>query len=334
MSKKLPFKEYQLIEQYLQALPDYFRHIAEKTIETPTDSMTVHHFQICHKSVSESERLPVLFIVAGVHGLEAIGIDILMSFVHHLYSQLHWNRNLQEEFKKVKIHFIPILNPHGYLYNQRSNFRGVDLMRNSPTESDTPWPFVGGQRFSNRLPYFRGNYGFEPENQFLLQELSRVTSTSPMCLSLDLHSGFGAQDFLWTPYAKSKGFPPQWARFERIKSLIDSTLPNHVYTIEPQSNQYTTSGDLWDFVFDSMIETGQIERNLLLPFTLEVGSWVWIKKSPFKAFRLKNLFNPAHSHRHKRVLRRHLPLLNLLLQLTSQGMDLFKDEKEEWPLAG
>ena len=39
--------------------------------------------------------------------------------------------------------------------------------------------------------------------------------------------------------------------------------------------------------------------------TLELGSWLWIRKNPLQLFSRHGIFNPIKAHRTRRVLRRH-----------------------------
>ena len=56
---------------------------------------------------------------------------------------------------------------------------------------------------------------------------------------------------------------------------------------------------------------------VFLPFTLEMGSWLWVKKNPRQLLSLFGLFNPILPHRLTRVLRRHLTLFDFLLHATA-----------------
>jgi hypothetical protein len=53
-------------------------------------------------------------------------------------------------------------------------------------------------------------------------------------------------------------------------------------------------------------------ERIFLPLTLEMGSWIWIKKNPRQLFSRLGIFNPLIDHRQQRVLRRHLALLDFL----------------------
>jgi hypothetical protein len=54
--------------------------------------------------------------------------------------------------------------------------------------------------------------------------------------------------------------------------------------------------------------------SVFLPLTLEMGSWLWVKKNPRQLFSREGIFNPLIAHRQQRVLRRHLPLLDFTLR--------------------
>jgi len=291
--------------------PRYFSLRMVLEVNTRHGSEPLHEFELCDAalSVQERARLPVLALFAGVHGIEAIGVKILHRFIDHLLEQTEWNENVRALLRRVRIVGMPIVNPAGYVAGSRCNGNGVDLMRNAPVESAVSVPFLGGQKISNLFPYYRGSGAFEPENTALLRLVREHVAQAPFVLSLDLHSGFGMEDFLWTPWAKQRGFPPHWPEYTRFCEVLDRTLKHHVYRFEPQSVNYCASGDLWDFLYaESLASNGA----LFLPLTLEVGSWVWLKKSPRNAFRLRSFFNPIQPHRERRVLRRHLPFLSLL----------------------
>lgn len=308
--------EHEVLFDLVRRYPDLCQVIALGDVPTKSGREPILQFTVCdHREVDP--HAPVIGFFAGVHGIEAIGVKILLVFLEHLLAQAHWNTQVSELLKRIRIVGIPIVNPAGYVAGSRCNGNGVDLMRNAPVESGKSLPFVGGHRISPMLPYYRGVNGLEFENLKLIELVERELWSAPFSFSLDIHSGFGAEDFLWTPYAKEHGHPPYWEHYKRFSDKLDRTFRNHVYRFEPQSDEYTTSGDLWDYLFDMAREQYSEDQHVFLPMTLEVGSWVWLKKSPLKATELRNFFNPAHHHRERRVLRRHLPLFNLLLNLVA-----------------
>jgi hypothetical protein len=59
--------------------------------------------------------------------------------------------------------------------------------------------------------------------------------------------------------------------------------------------------------------------SVFLPLTLEMGSWLWVKKNPRQLFSRDGIFNPLIAHRQQRVLRRHLPLLDFTFRAAASS---------------
>lgn len=256
--------------------------------------------------------LPTVIFTGGVHGIERIGSQILLSYLEMLGTKITWDCGLQRQLDSMNIIFIPIVNPGGMYLNTRANPNGVDLMRNAPIQAEIQPPlFGGGQRFSSLLPWYRGNYacGLEVESQVLLTVVERYTQQSPFTITIDCHSGFGLRDHLWFPYAYRKRPIAILDKLYALKCLLDNTHPNNDYVFEPQSLSYITHGDLWDYIYKRHKNEN---ASTLLPLTLEMGSWVWVKKHPIQLLSFTGLFNPMVPHRHKRVLRRHLMLFDFM----------------------
>jgi hypothetical protein len=131
----------------------------------------------------------------------------------------------------------------------------------------------------------------QPEAAALVAFVERELFPADFALALDVHSGFGLVDRLWYPYARTRVPMPDLPAVEKLGRLLDQTLPNHIYRIEPIARVYTIRGDLWDHVYDRRRAAGP---GVLLPFTLEIGSW--------------------RPRAHRRILRRHLPLLDFLFR--------------------
>jgi hypothetical protein len=101
---------------------------------------------------------------------------------------------------------------------------------------------------------------------------------------------------------------PHLAELHALCTLLDEALPQHRYVFEPQSRHYLAHGDLWDFLYRRACED---PGRVFLPLTLEMGSWLWVRKNPRQLLSAQGLFNPLPRHRHARVLRRHLAWLEL-----------------------
>ncbi len=247
-----------------------------------------------------------------MHGLERIGSEVVIAFLNSMVMRLQWDATLHQQLESLRLIFMPIVNPGGMWLGTRANPRGVDLMRNAPIDATDPVPYlVGGQRISAALPWFRGHAGapMEMENQALCAAVHSELLNHPFSMALDCHSGFGVRDRIWFPYAHSREPIAHLAEMRALKHIFRQTYSHHAYVFEPQSLQYLAHGDVWDHLYQ---QACALPERVFLPLTLEMGSWLWIKKNPRQMFSLKGLFNPLIEHRQNRVLRRHLSLLDFL----------------------
>ncbi len=261
---------------------------------------------------SMREDVPVLAFVGGVHGLEKIGSEVILSYMQTIIQLLDWDEEFARRLERSRLVFIPIVNPVGVYRGTRSNGNGVDLMRNAPIEGTGNTKLYSGHRVSPRLPWYRGDTAqMEIEAQALCQVMQKYVCNAPLSIALDLHSGFGIQDRLWFPYASCKKPFPGIAEAHALKQSFDNCHPHHIYKIEPMSQEYVINGDLWDFLYDGFMRINT-EHKQFLPLTLEMGSWLWLRKSPLHLFQRHGLFHPLLPHRQQRILRRHITLFDFL----------------------
>ena len=167
-----------------------------------------------------------LGLFGGVHGLERIGSDVVITWLHSLAMRLPWDVSLHALLERVRLVFMPIVNPGGMLRGTRANPQGVDLMRNAPVDAQEPVPFlVGGQRISAGLPWYRGAHGgaMQSESTALCELVERELLGRPFSLAMDCHSGFGLRDRIWFPFAQSAIWP-SWTRCMKYFSRATATI--------------------------------------------------------------------------------------------------------------
>lgn len=265
---------------------------------------------------NSSSDVPAVGYFGGVHGMERIGTQVLLAYLHTLIERLQWDSGFHQLLERVRLVFVPMLNPGGLLLSTRANPNGVDLMRNAPVDAAGSVPFlVGGQRISKHLPWYRGRADepLQPEAATLFNLVRETLHQAPFSVAMDCHSGFGFRDRIWFPYARIAQPAPNLPDAFAVRALFNQTYPHHsFYIMEPQSVSYTTHGDLWDCLYDEYLSSGK--PGTFLPFTLEMGSWLWVKKNPRQFFSWIGHFNPILPHRLERVLRRHLTLLDFLVE--------------------
>jgi hypothetical protein len=263
---------------------------------------------------STAPDAPVLAFFGGVHGLEKIGSEVILAYLQTILQLLDWDEEFLARLQKSRLVFVPIVNPVGVYLGRRSNGNCVDLMRNSPVEAqgEKAQRLYSGHRLTPLLPWYRGDVAcMEKESQALCRIVEQQLFNAPLSIALDLHSGFGIKDRLWFPYASRR--PPFAFIGETLalKTLFDRCYPHHVYKIEPMSQEYVINGDLWDYLFDDFMARFAGQR-LFLPLTLEMGSWLWLRKNPLHLFSRHGLFHPILPHRQQRVFRRHFLLFDFL----------------------
>lgn len=269
----------------------------------------------CLELGATAPDLPAVGFFGGVHGLERVGSQVLLTLLHSLVERLQWDSTLARMLEQVRLVFMPVVNPGGMVLRTRANPLGVDLMRNAPVDADPRDAafLMGGQRMWRRLPWFRGAPGepMEPEARALCDVVRDRILPHRFALTLDCHSGFGAHDRIWFPYAYTRRPIECLPEIYALRTMFRTTHPYHdIYIIEPQSRQYLTHGDLWDHLYD----TAERAAGSYIPLTLEMGSWIWVKKRPGQIFSSLGMFNPVVPHRLRRTMRRHLTLFDFLIR--------------------
>ena len=213
--------------------------------------------------------------------------------------------------------FVPAVNPGGMLRRTRANPGGVDLMRNAPLDAAEKVPFlIGGHRYSPALPGYRGPAGaqMEMETAAICKLAESELLNHGFSIAIDCHSGFGVSDRIWFPYAHTARPIPHLAEMHALMEILDQTHSHHRYVFEPQSRQYLAHGDLWDYLY---LRAQEPAGRVFLPLTLEMGSWLWVKKNPRQLLSRHGIFNPLIEHRRQRVLRRHLAWLDFMTRAAS-----------------
>ncbi len=322
---KLRLPELLNLERILRQYPEWVNVKIEQQLHYKGREFPIYSISLGNPDPS----VPVVLMTGGMHGVERIGSQVLIAWLQCLLERLSWDKSTRALLGQLHLVLVPLLNPVGMFNNSRSNGNGVDLNRNAPVDAelDVSW-LGGGHRLSHWLPWYRGREGepMEAENLALERVVNRQVFNHPQALVLDLHSGFGMRDRLWLPYAYRKEPIGNIANYVALKMLWERTYPNHNYIIEPQSLHYLSHGDVWDYFY---LQAKREKRCNFMPITLEMGSWAWVKKRPQQLLNFAGLFNPQLHHRHSRVLRRHLVLLDFMLAAAVNGDAWLPDKKQK-----
>jgi Zinc carboxypeptidase len=304
----IKFAELEQLERIIEQLGDKAHTEVIEQISYKNKTFPIH----CVSIGSSRPDVPVLAFFGGIHGLEKIGSEVILSYMQTISQLLDWDEEFLTRLEHSRLIFVPLVNPVGVYIGTRCNGNGVDLMRNSPIEGVGDTRIYSGHRLSPLLPWYRGDqHTMEKEAQALCRVVEKYLFNSPLSIVLDLHSGFGIRDRLWFPYAYRKTPFNFIVETMALKELFDRCYQHHIYKIEPTCQEYVISGDLWDYLLDDFVQRFA-NQGLFLPLTLEMGSWLWLRKSPTHLFSRHGLFHPLLPHRQQRIYRRHFSLFDFL----------------------
>jgi hypothetical protein len=310
-ARRLPLPpELEALEHVLAAAGDRVEVRTLCTVEGDTGPLPVRAVLLGNPAPD----VPAVGVFGGVHGLERIGAQVVIEHLASIVARLRHDAALQAQLERLRLVFLPVVNPVGLARGTRANGRGVDLMRNAPIDAEGATWLVGGQRWSPALPWYRGVAGapLEAESAALCGLVRDELMSHRVAVAVDCHSGFGLRDRVWFPHARSARPVPHLAEFHALGERI-APLPRTprrraaMREIEPQSRQYRTHGDLWDHLYDEACARAE---GLLLPLTLEIGSWRWVRRRPSQLFSRWGLFNPLEAPRASRERRRQAAWLD------------------------
>jgi hypothetical protein len=307
--KPIELPELVALERLIELGRGHVNHQIVRTVQLPSGaSYPIYAVTLG----SQDAGVPAVGYFGGVHGLERIGCEVVLAYLQSLVMRLQWDSTLHKQLESVHMVFMPLVNPGGLALGTRANPHGVDLMRNSPVVAKESVPFLlGGHRSSPRLPWYRGaaSSEMEVESQAVCEVAIAQLLSRPLSIAVDCHSGFGVSDRIWFPYAHTRVPIEHLAEVHALKGIFADSHTHHRYIFEPQSTQYLAHGDLWDHLY---LQACQRKDRIFLPLTLEMGSWLWVKKNPRQLFSRHGMFNPLIEHRQQRVLRQHQQFLDFL----------------------
>src|SRR5664279_1400575 len=60
-----------------------------------------------------SRDVPAVGYFGGIHGLERIGAEVVIAYLHSLVMRLQWESTLHRQLENLRLVFMPIVNPGG-----------------------------------------------------------------------------------------------------------------------------------------------------------------------------------------------------------------------------
>ncbi len=214
-------------------------------------------------STDESDREPQVLYTALTHAREPAGMMTLFYFMYYLLENYDKDTRVQSIVDNRELYFVPVVNPDGYYYNQKSsptgggmrrkncNGSGIDLNRNFGPQELWDYP-NGGSSTSSWSETYRGTAPFsEPETA----ALSNFVRTKKFRTAINYHTYSNLLLYPWgyKDAVAHPTFPIMAKDMVKISGYRYGTPPGLLYAVRGDS-------DSWFFqeakVFAVTIETG------------------------------------------------------------------------------
>ena len=230
---------------------------------------------------------PQVLFTSNHHAREANAQQQTIFFMWWMLDNYATNPEVADLIDNTEIHFIPMVNPDGYVRNQttnpngggnhRKNMRsvgttnpGVDLNRNYPVIGDngqSAWNTSGTSSNTNNDVYPGTGPLSEPESQ----TIERYVRNRNFVVAMNAHT---SGDLLLYPFGYDTGKPtPDDARYQAYSEIM---VRENDYDNNISASLYAAAGDSDDFMYQTNSYTipgggGTHSHNKIHAFTPEVG---------------------------------------------------------------
>ena len=108
------------LEQFLETAGSAFDVRVETSVQVGSASLPVYSLAIGNSSPD----VPAIGYFGGVHGLERIGSEVVLAHMRSIQTRLRWDELLHRMLERVRLVFMPIVNPGGMMLGTRANPSG------------------------------------------------------------------------------------------------------------------------------------------------------------------------------------------------------------------
>ncbi len=243
-------------------------------IGTTLEGNDIWAFKVSDNPEMDEDEPEVLYS-AYIHAREAITIEVLLHFVHHLTDNYGTDLRVTDIVNERELWFVPFINPDGVLYNEANNPNGGGMWRkNRRNNGDGSWGVDLNRNFGHFWGYddegsspfgydetYRGAEAFsEPATQAIRDFVNSRNFTA----ALTYHSYSNLLLYPWG-YDAIHVPEPDHSGFQMITGLM---AEHNGYTCGTGWELlYTTNGDTDDWFYAD--DDG---HEKILAITPEVGS--------------------------------------------------------------
>ncbi|MFK5983245.1 MAG: M14 family zinc carboxypeptidase [Flavobacteriaceae bacterium] len=228
---------------------------------------------------NSSESEPQILYSAIHHAREPVSLSQLIFYMWYLLENYDSNPEIKSIVDNTELYFVPVVNPDGYLYNEktdpngggfwrknRKNGHGVDNNRNYDYYiNGDPNNGVWGGEGTSTDPNSGVYAGTGPFSEVENQAMKWFVENHNFVMAFNNHA-YG--NLLLYPYGFTANFPtPENALFEDISAeLVSKNGFNNIIS----SDFYPVAGDSDDFMYGTVGT-----HNKIYAFTPEIGSTFW-----------------------------------------------------------
>ena len=226
-----------------------------------------------------NEGEPQILYSAIHHAREPASLSQLIFYMWYLLENYDSNPEIQSIVNNTELYFVPVVNPDGYLYNEktdpngggfwrknRKNGHGVDNNRNydyyiNGNSNDNVWGGEGTSNDTNSEVYA----GTGPFSEIENQAMKWFVENHNFVMAFNNHT---SGNLLLYPYGYTDNAPtPENSLFEGISTeLVSRNGFNNIIS----ADLYPAAGDSDDFMYGTVGT-----HNKIYAFTPEIGPSFW-----------------------------------------------------------
>ncbi len=228
-------------------------------------------------NTSESE--PQILYTAIHHAREPAGLSQLIFYMWYLLENYDTDPEVKSIVDNTELYFVPVINPDGYLYNEKTdpngggfwrknrfNGHGVDLNRNydyfiGGDPSNGIWGGEGASSDPNDQTY----HGTAPFSEIEAQAMKWFVENHEFVMAFNNHT---SGDLLLYPYGYTSNVPT--VENDLFQGISEELVSQNGFNNILSSELYPAAGDSDDFMYGTVLTHDKIYA-----FTPEIGPQFW-----------------------------------------------------------
>ncbi|MFT5236876.1 MAG: carboxypeptidase T [Flavobacteriaceae bacterium] len=226
-----------------------------------------------------TENEPQILYTAIHHAREPAGLSQLIFYMWYLLENYDTDPEVKSILDNTELYFVPVINPDGYLYNEKTdpngggfwrknrfNGHGIDLNRNYDyfINGDPTNGVWGGEGASND-PNDQTYHGTTPFSEVEAQAMKWFVENHNFVMAFNNHT-YG--DLLLYPYGYTNNVPT--VENDLFQAISEELVSQNGFNNILSSELYPAAGDSDDFMYGTVLTHDKIYS-----FTPEIGTQFW-----------------------------------------------------------